>query len=287
MYPLLYISPLVTLVCFQSRWVCFCFVSKFICTSSEFLMCFSLFTYWPFLWHVESPFPHQGSNSHPLHQKHGVSTTGLPGKSSHVSVVSLYNGIMQCGLLSSDFPPLGIIIWRSTHAVAGNNGFFLFVLSTSSLHGHPKTHLRIYLLMDIWAGFQYLSVRNEATRGVCAQVFVWTWTSIYLERQGWPAGETARSKGRWMFISLRNSLFTIMIVPFHVRTDSSLPGGGRSLGSLLDLPPVTPKEESPTYCRVGWGPGCPCGPHWPGKGKLCLITSGQAWQPWLPAWPWS
>ena len=71
-------------------------------------------------------------------------------------------------VLSSDFPSLGIIIWRFTHVVAGNDGFFLFALSTISLHGHPKTHLHIYLLMDIWAGFQSLSVRNEATRGVCA-----------------------------------------------------------------------------------------------------------------------
>ena len=147
-------------------------------------MCFSLFTYWPCLWHVESPFPHQGSNSHPLHQKHGVSTTGLPGKSSHISVVSLYNGIMQCGLLSSDFPPLGIIIWRFTHAVAGNDGFFLFVLSTISLHGHPKTHLRIYLVMDIWAGFQYMSVRNEATRGCLCTSLCVDLNSIYLEGRG-------------------------------------------------------------------------------------------------------
>lgn len=190
-------------------------------------------------------------------------------------------------VLSSDFPSLGIIIWRFTHVVAGNDGFFLFALSTISLHGHPKTHLHIYLLMDIWAGFQSLSVRNEATRGVCAQVFVWTWTSIYLEGRGWPAGETARSKGRWMFISLRNSLFTIMIVPFHVYTNSSLPGGGRSLGSLLHLPPVTPREESPTYCWVGWGPGCPCGLHLPGKAELCLIICGQAWQSCLPMRLWS
>ena len=32
-------------------------------------------------WHVESYFPDQGSNLHPLHWKCQVLTTGLPGKS--------------------------------------------------------------------------------------------------------------------------------------------------------------------------------------------------------------
>lgn len=78
-----------------------------------------------------------------------------------------------------------------------------------------------------------------------------------------------------MFISLRNSLFTIMIVPFHVRTDSSLPGGGRSLGSLLDLPPVTPKEESPTYCWVDGVLAAHVVPTDLGRGSCALLPVGR------------
>lgn len=45
---------------------------------------------------------------------------------------------------------------------------------------YTKSCLFIHPLMDIWAVFQCLTITNEAARGVCAQVFAWTQTSIYL-----------------------------------------------------------------------------------------------------------
>ena len=162
------------------------------------------------------------------------------------------------------------------HACCCRQWWFLSLCSKHyiSLHRHPKTRLHIYLLMDIWTGFQYLSIRNEATRGVFAQVFVWTWASIYLEGRGWPVGETARWKGRWMLIFLRNSLFAIMIVPFHVRTNSSLPGGGRSLGSLLGSLQWHPRRGF--LLTAGWDGVLAA--HVvstdPGKGDCALLPAG-------------
>lgn len=68
---------------------------------------------------------------------------------------------------------------------------------------------------------------------------------------------------------LRNSLFSIMIVPFDVPTSFSLPSGGTSSGS-----PQHPR--SPTYCWVGMGvPAAHVVSTDLGKGDLCLITGGQ------------
>ena len=39
-----------------------------------------IYLYWTHVQHVRSQFSDKGSNPHPLHWKHGILTTGLPGK---------------------------------------------------------------------------------------------------------------------------------------------------------------------------------------------------------------
>ena len=51
-----------------------------LCLCLSFFFLFFLFFFFLATWHVGSYFPDQGSNLCPLHSKHGVLTTGQPGK---------------------------------------------------------------------------------------------------------------------------------------------------------------------------------------------------------------
>ena len=55
--------------------------SKPSCRGNSYKCFLFFFLVKPHLWHEESWFPNQGSNLCPLHWKHGVLTTGPPGKS--------------------------------------------------------------------------------------------------------------------------------------------------------------------------------------------------------------
>ena len=65
--------------------------SKFL---HEHFLFFQFYFFNHTVWHVGSQFPDQGQNLYPLHWKHGVLTSGPPGKSPTLSSLTLQNSTL-------------------------------------------------------------------------------------------------------------------------------------------------------------------------------------------------